>query len=146
MGGLVNTAMKGLAKEMQKTAAETRSVSDTAALRIQQSRQIQQRLGPVTVGPPFGQSMSTSNINGRVSKTINLMMPVLGAGGRPVAQAQVTQVEAAGGVQSCRVAVRATNYSLESCCCVPSGVQETALTWRHWQYYVLFCLDARAVR
>lgn len=113
MGGLVNTAIKGLAKEMQKTAAETRSISDTAALRIQQSRQIQQRLGPVTVGPPMGQSMSTSNINGRISKTINLMMPVLGAGGLPVAQAQVTQVEAAGSVQSCRVAVRAAHHPPE---------------------------------
>lgn len=106
MGGLVNQAVKGLAKEMQKTAAETRSVSETAALRIQQSPRIQQRLGPVTVGPAMSQSMSTSSINGRVSKTISLIMPLMGAGGLPVAQAQVTQVEAAGQVDSCRIAVR----------------------------------------
>lgn len=105
MGGLVNQAVKGLAKEMQKTAAETRSVSETAALRIQQSRRIQQRLGTVSVGPAMSQSMSTSNINGRVSKNINLLLPVFGAGGMPVAQAQVTQVEVAGRVDSCRVAV-----------------------------------------
>jgi hypothetical protein len=106
MGGLVNQAVKGLAKEMQKTAAQTRSVSETASLRIQQSQCIQQRLGRVTVGPAMSQSMSTSSINGRVSKTINLVMPVYGAGGLPVAQAQVTQVEGAGQVDSCRIAVR----------------------------------------
>jgi hypothetical protein len=51
--------------------------------------------------------MSTSSINGRVSKTISLIMPLMGAGGLPVAQAQVTQVEAAGQVDSCRIAVSA---------------------------------------
>lgn len=130
MGGLVNQAVKGLAKEMQKTAAETRSVSETASLRIQQSQRIQQRLGPVTVGAAMSQSMSTSSINGRVSKTISLVMPVMGAGGMPVAQAQVTQVEAAGQIDSCRIAVSAGMADLagRAClvCCrrphmVPSG-------------------------
>lgn len=105
MGGLVNQAVKGLAKEMQKTAAETRSVSETAAVRIQQSRRIQQRLGSVTVGQPMGQSMSSSNINGRVSRNISLLLPVLGPGGMPVAQAQVSQVETGGRIESCRIAV-----------------------------------------
>ena len=105
MGGLVNQAVKGLAKEMQKTAAETRSVAETAALHIQQSERIRQRLGAVTVGPAMSQSSATSSINGRVSKTISLLLPVYGAGGLPVAQAQVTQVEGAGQVDSCRIAV-----------------------------------------
>jgi hypothetical protein len=82
-------------------------MSETAALHIQQSPRIQQRLGRVTVGPAMSQSMSTSSINGRASKTISLIMPVMGAGGMPVAQAQVTQVEAAGQVESCRIAVSA---------------------------------------
>lgn len=105
VGGLVNQAVKGLASEMQKTAAQTRSVSETAALRIQQSSRLQQRLGRVTVGPAMSQSMSSSNINGRVSKNISLVMPVYGPGGRPVAQAQVTQVEAGGRVDSCVISV-----------------------------------------
>lgn len=105
VGGLVNQAVKGLASEMQKTAAQTRSVSETAALRIRQSSRLQQRLGRVTVGPAMSQSMSTSNINGRVSKNISLVMPVYGPGGRPVAQAQVTQVEAGGLVDSCVISV-----------------------------------------
>jgi hypothetical protein len=105
VGGLVNQAVKGLASEMQKTAAQTRSVSETAALRIQNSSILQQRLGRVTVGPAMSQSMSSSNINGRVSKNISLLLPVYGPGGRPVAQAQVTQVEAGGRVDSCVIAV-----------------------------------------
>lgn len=141
VGGLVNQAVKGLAKEMQKTAAQTRSVSETAAMRIQQSQRIRERLGPVTVGPAMSQSMSTSNINGRVNKTISLMMPVYGSGGLPVAQAQVTQVEGSSQVESCRIAVSHTFVSAcmcmqlcmcllvkavgeatwhgSSCCCVP---------------------------
>lgn len=95
-----------MAKEMQRTAAETRSVSEAAAARIQQSRRIQQRLGAsITVGPPLSQSMSSANINGRVSKTISLVMPVFTAAGVPAAQAQVTQVESGGRVDSCRIAV-----------------------------------------
>jgi len=84
---------------MQKTAGDSWRVRYSGTPHT--AKQANTAAAGVMVGPPLGQSMSSSNINGRVSKTINLMMPVLGAGGRPVAQAQVTQVEAAG------VAVRA---------------------------------------
>jgi hypothetical protein len=117
VGGLVNQAVKGLAKEMQKTAAQSRSVSETAAMRIQQSQRIRERLGPVTVGPAMSQSMSTSNINGRVNKTISLMMPVYGSGELPVAQAQVTQVENSSQVESCRISVSQVNMSHDAYSC-----------------------------
>jgi hypothetical protein len=104
VGGLLNTAVKGLAKELEKSAEQTRSVADLAAERISSSRQIKQRLGEVTVGLPMSQSVASQNINGRVSKTVSLLLPVYNLAGAPVAQAQVTQVE--GPAQNtCRIAV-----------------------------------------
>lgn len=91
MGGLVNTAIKGLAKELEKSAEQTRNVSEIAAERISNSRRIKQQLGEVTVGLPMSQSVSSQNINGRVSKTVNLLLPVYNAAGAAVAQAQVVQ-------------------------------------------------------
>lgn len=116
IGGLVNQAVKGLAKEVEKTAAQTRSVSETAAMRIEQSQRIRERLGPVTVGPAMSQSISSSNMNGRLNKTISLMMPVYGSGRLPVAQAQVTQkVEGSSQVESCRIAVSDKVVSARMC-------------------------------
>lgn len=106
MGGLVNQAVKGLASQLEKAAQETRDVSEEAAARIRGSAQIQQRLGSgVTVGPAMSQSVSSSSINGRTTKTVTLLLPVYSAGGVPVAQAQVTQTQSSGQGSSCRVAV-----------------------------------------
>ncbi|WIA13518.1 hypothetical protein OEZ85_007091 [Tetradesmus obliquus] len=105
VGGLLNTAVKGLAKELEKSAQQTRSVTDLAANRISSSRRIKQRLGEVTVGLPMSQSVASQSINGRVSKTVSLLLPVYNLAGAAVAQAQVTQVE--GPAQNtCRIAVR----------------------------------------
>lgn len=105
VGGLLNTAVKGLAKELEKSAEQTRSVTDLAAERISSSRRIKQRLGEVTVGLPMSQSVASQSINGRVSKTVSLLLPVYNLAGAAVAQAQVTQVE--GPAQNtCRIAVR----------------------------------------
>ena len=41
----------------------------------------------------MSQSVATQSINGRVSKTVNLLLPVYNAAGAPVAQAQVLQTE-----------------------------------------------------
>jgi hypothetical protein len=104
VGGLLNSAVKGLAKELEKSAEQTRSVTDLAAERISSSRRIKQRLGEVTVGLPMSQSVASQSINGRVSKTVSLLLPVYNLAGAPVAQAQVTQVE--GPAQNtCRIAV-----------------------------------------
>lgn len=104
VGGLLNTAVKGLAKELEKSAQQTRSVTDLAANRISSSRRIKQRLGEVTVGLPMSQSVASQSINGRVSKTVSLLLPVYNLAGAAVAQAQVTQVE--GPAQNtCRIAV-----------------------------------------
>eukprot|EP00882_Tetradesmus_deserticola_P003502 GHRQ01003705.1.p1 GENE.GHRQ01003705.1~~GHRQ01003705.1.p1 ORF type:complete len:263 (+),score=92.49 GHRQ01003705.1:278-1066(+) len=105
VGGLLNTAVQGLAKEMENSAKQTRSVADLAAERISSSRRIKQRLGEVTVGLPISQSVASQSINGRVSKTVSLVLPVYNLAGVPVAQAQVTQAE--GPAQNtCRIAVR----------------------------------------
>lgn len=93
VGGLLNSAVQGLAKEMEKTAQQTRSVSELAAERISSSREVKRRLGEVTVGLPMSQSVASQNINGRVSKTVNLLLPVYNAAGVPVGQAQVAQTE-----------------------------------------------------
>lgn len=93
MGSVINSAVQGLAKEMEKTAEATRSVAEVAADRISSSRRVKQRLGQVTVGLPMSQSVATQSINGRVSKTVNLLLPVYNAAGAPVAQAQVIQSE-----------------------------------------------------
>eukprot|EP00879_Flechtneria_rotunda_P032130 GHRR01035287.1.p1 GENE.GHRR01035287.1~~GHRR01035287.1.p1 ORF type:complete len:168 (+),score=67.04 GHRR01035287.1:214-717(+) len=105
MGGLANAAISGLAQQLEKTAAESRNVSQLAAARVENSQRIKQRLGQVSVGLPLSQSVSSQNINGRVSKTVSLLLPLYNAARVPVAQAQVTQVE--GQAQSiCRIAVR----------------------------------------
>eukprot|EP00882_Tetradesmus_deserticola_P001135 GHRQ01001228.1.p1 GENE.GHRQ01001228.1~~GHRQ01001228.1.p1 ORF type:complete len:264 (+),score=96.75 GHRQ01001228.1:278-1069(+) len=105
VGGLLNTAVQGLAKEMENSAKQTRSVADLAAERISSSTRIKQRLGEVTVGLPISQSVASQSINGRVSKTVSLVLPVYNLAGVPVAQAQVTQAE--GPAQNtCRIAVR----------------------------------------
>lgn len=109
VGGLVNTAIKGLAKEFEKQAAESRSVSELAAQRISSSRRIKQRLGEVTVGLPVSQSVASQSVNGRVSKTVLLVLPIYNLAGAPVAQAQVTQTE--GQLHSgCRISVSDGTY------------------------------------
>jgi hypothetical protein len=116
VGGLLNTAVKGLAKELEKSAEQTRSVTDLAAERISSSRRIKQRLGEVTVGLPMSQSVASQNINGRVSKTVSLLLPVYNLAGAPVAQAQVTQVEGLA-QNTCRIAVswQWVGYYCSSC-------------------------------
>ena len=42
---------------------------------------------------PMSQSSMTQSINGRVSKVVTLVLPIVGAGGRAAAQAEVRWVE-----------------------------------------------------
>eukprot|EP00882_Tetradesmus_deserticola_P014314 GHRQ01015220.1.p1 GENE.GHRQ01015220.1~~GHRQ01015220.1.p1 ORF type:complete len:179 (-),score=48.91 GHRQ01015220.1:887-1423(-) len=130
VGGLLNTAVQGLAKEMENSAKQTRSVADLAAERISSSRRIKQRLGEVTVGLPISQSVASQSINGRVSKTVSLVLPVYNLAGVPVAQAQVTQAE--GPAQNtCRIAVsKQQGISVGACGVLPGplfGLQQAQL-------------------
>ncbi|KAF8060017.1 hypothetical protein HT031_004955 [Scenedesmus sp. PABB004] len=106
VGGLVGSAVKGLARELERSAADGRSVADTAARRIGASARLQRRLGAVRAGPPLSQAVSSSSINGRVQKRVQLVLPVVNAAGAMVAQAQVTAVEGDAMQHECRIAVR----------------------------------------
>jgi len=56
-------------------------VAEYAAERISSSQQVKQQLGEVTVGLPISQSVASQNINGRVTKTVSLVLPVFRRGG-----------------------------------------------------------------
>lgn len=56
---------------------------DRAARIIEGSAKLRSRLGgDVRVLPPVSQSSMSSSVNGRMTKTVTLLMPVVGAGGQ----------------------------------------------------------------
>lgn len=58
-------------------------LQDRAARVLQASAQLRQELGgAVQVMPPVSQSSMSQSINGRSSKTVTLLLPVVGPGGR----------------------------------------------------------------
>ena len=104
VGGLMSRAVGGLLRgalgmiEGQLAAAQEQAegVQSRAAAVIEGSARLRERLGgPVRVLEPMAQSSMTSIINGRSTRTITLLLPVVGADGR-AAQAQVDYAEGAG--------------------------------------------------
>lgn len=96
VGGMVAGALRGLGEQLEKQARETRGVYEDAAVAIRGCPEVAARLGgAVSVGGPMSQSSSSSNINGRVTKRVVMVLPVSGPNGA-FAQAQVISTETSG--------------------------------------------------
>lgn len=86
VGGMLRSAVGAMAEQMQAAAAQVADVQDRAARLISGDARVSRALGgSVRVGAPMSQSSMSQSINGRVSKTVTLLVPVAGATG----QAQV---------------------------------------------------------
>lgn len=83
VGGVLRSAAGALAEQLQQAAQQVADVQDRAARVIEGSAKVRAALGgSVRVGPPMSQSSMSQSINGRVSKTVTLLMPVAGANGQ----------------------------------------------------------------
>lgn len=95
MGNLLGRALGGIisqvGQQMQEAGQAGQEVRAKAAAMIEGSGQVRRRLGgSVRVEGPVSQSIMTSSINGRASRRVTLVLPVVGVSGR-VAQAQVNR-------------------------------------------------------
>ncbi|PSC71395.1 hypothetical protein C2E20_5367 [Micractinium conductrix] len=109
VGGMLRSAVSALGEQMRQAAEQAADVQDRAARIIEGSAKLRSRLGgDVRVLPPVSQSSMSSSVNGRMTKTVTLLMPVVGAGGQ-TAQAQVQFAEGEGASGGLTVAVRLPN-------------------------------------
>lgn len=101
MGGLLGRAVQGVlgsvmrtaSEQLARSARESQTIYEHASSSIRNSSVLASKMGgPVSVGPPLSQSMSSSNINGVVTKRVTLMAPVYGPGGA-AATAHISSVE-----------------------------------------------------
>uniref|UniRef100_A0A061REU6 Uncharacterized protein n=1 Tax=Tetraselmis sp. GSL018 TaxID=582737 RepID=A0A061REU6_9CHLO len=91
-GSVLGSAVRAMGEQMAEVSRQSEGVQRRAAMAIQSSREVSDRLGgAVEVGTPVSQSSMSSSINGRVSKKVTLVLPV--SGPRGLAQAQVESIE-----------------------------------------------------
>lgn len=93
VGGLVAGVVDQLGKQLESAAQESQAVYVKASSAVKRSEKAQKLLGGVVeCGPVTSQSMSSVNINGRASSSINLSFSVYSASGR-MAQARVSAAD-----------------------------------------------------
>lgn len=109
VGGMLRSAVGALGEQLREAQEQVADVQERAARVIQSNSKLQARMGgSVRVMPAVSQSSMSSSINGRTSKTLTLVMPVVGAGGQ-AAQAQVQYVEGDRAGQELSISVRLPN-------------------------------------
>lgn len=109
VGGLLRSALGGLGEQLRQAAEQVADVQDRAARLIEGNSKLRGKLGgSVQVMPPISQSSMSSSINGKMAKTVTLVMPVMGANGTN-AQAQVQYQEGDGAADELTVVVRMPN-------------------------------------
>ncbi|GAX82420.1 hypothetical protein CEUSTIGMA_g9848.t1 [Chlamydomonas eustigma] len=92
LGGVVASAINQIGQQIEQASRESSGAYESAASRIISSQKLKSYLGEVRVGPIISQSVSSSSINGQVTKSVNLVFPVYSAAGL-TAQAQVVSKE-----------------------------------------------------
>lgn len=106
VGGMLRSAVGAMGEQLRQAAEQVADVQERAARVIENNGRVRSLLGsPVRVLPPVSQSSMTQSINGRTSRTITLLMPVVGPTGT-TAQAQVKYVEGDAATQELNVSVR----------------------------------------
>lgn len=81
-GAVLRSAVKGLGEQMRQAQEQVADVQDRAARIIESSSKLRQALGgSVQAMPPVSQSSMSQSINGRMTKTVTLLLPVAGANG-----------------------------------------------------------------
>ncbi|PRW59807.1 hypothetical protein C2E21_1565 [Chlorella sorokiniana] len=110
VGGMLRSAVGALGEQMRQAQEQVADVQDRATRIIESNSRLQDAMGgSMRAQPPVSQSSMSQNINGRMSKTVTLIMPVVGSGGR-IAQAQVQYVEGgSSGTDQLTVSVRLPN-------------------------------------
>mmetsp|Transcript_27085 Transcript_27085/g.48278 ORF Transcript_27085/g.48278 Transcript_27085/m.48278 type:complete len:295 (-) Transcript_27085:170-1054(-) len=104
-GAMLGSALKGLGEQMEKAGREAASIQNQARDAIEADRRVVEALGgSVQVGGPISQSSMSSSINGRTTKQVSLILPVMGQ--RGVAQAQVEASEGEEGISQLKIQVR----------------------------------------
>lgn len=89
LGRAVENLAKNAAEQLRATQQRTEQVQQKAAQAIESSKQLREYLGGgMQVAEPVSESSSMESVDGQVSQTVQLIMPVLGSNGR-VAHAQV---------------------------------------------------------
>ncbi|KAL4458532.1 hypothetical protein ABPG75_013397 [Micractinium tetrahymenae] len=112
VGGMLRSAVGAMGEQLRQAAEQVADVQDRAARVIENNSRIRDKLGgPVRVLPPVSQSSMTQSINGKASRTITLLLPVVGPSGA-AAQAQVQYVEGGAATQELNVSVRLPNGEL----------------------------------
>jgi len=98
MGGLFKGVASMAGEAMAEAADEIDRVRAATERAVMLDPQAASMLGNgVTTGAPFSQAFSTSNINGAVSKSVNLQMPISGSAGRGTVAVQASIKSADGG-------------------------------------------------
>jgi hypothetical protein len=83
VGGMLRSAVGALGEQMRQAQEQVADVQDRATRIIESNSRLQDAMGgSVRAQPPVSQSSMSQNINGRMSKTVTLIMPVVGSGGR----------------------------------------------------------------
>jgi len=99
LGGVVASAINQIGQQIEQASKESSGAYEDAASRIISSRKLRSYMGEVRVGPIISQSLSSSSINGQVTKSVNLIFPVYSAAGL-TAQAQVVSQESSASKRS----------------------------------------------
>jgi len=104
-GSMLGSAIKAVGDQMAEAGRQAEGIRQRATSAIEASSAVREHLGSgVQVGPPMSQSTMSSSINGRVSKTVSLIMPVVGS--RGTAQAIVEATESGDSVSDMNIQVR----------------------------------------
>jgi hypothetical protein len=101
------SSMAGAFAEQSASMAE---ILDQAQDLVNRDAYLAACLGaPVRLGPPFGQSSSSSNMNGQVSTQVRLQLPVLGGNG---SQGTATILAVNGDIEDFTVNVNGQSYDV----------------------------------
>lgn len=93
VGRMMQSALGALGEQLREAQEQAADVQQRAADLIENDARVRQRLGgTVRCMAPMSQGSMTQSINGRVSRVVTLVLPVVGQNGRS-AQAQVRWVE-----------------------------------------------------
>ncbi|GAB4821872.1 hypothetical protein N2152v2_008918 [Parachlorella kessleri] len=94
VGRMLQGALGAVGEQLRQAAEQVADVQSRAVAMIESDPRVRDRLGgSVQCLAPMSQSSMTQSINGRVSRVVTLVLPVVGAGGRAAAQAEVRWVE-----------------------------------------------------
>ena len=118
-GPLMSSAMSSMADSLAEQQRTAEDYLSQARLFIQSDEAVTRIIGePVQVGSPFSQSSSTSSINGKTTKRVELGFPVSGSRGSGVAQLSATEagiqrliVQAQGRQINVRLSARPNKFS-----------------------------------